>query len=179
MTEIKATIQNLSFDLNGGAILSFKLQGSDGRAVYDEYNGKDLTLKISKFSPKRSKNANAYFWELCGRLSEKLNIPKDEVYREQIRHVGVYKDFQGISVPDAKTLRTAWEMLGTGWITEQVDYDTSETVTVRCYYGSSQYNTRQMSRLIDNIVQDCEAVGINTMTPQELSLLKSEWEAVK
>ena len=32
-----------------------------------------------------------------------------------------------------------------------------------------------MSRLIDNVVQDCQAVGIETKTPDELALLKSRW----
>ena len=34
---------------------------------------------------------------------------------------------------------------------------------------------KQMSRLIDNVVQDCQAVGIETKTPDELALLKSRW----
>jgi hypothetical protein len=33
-----------------------------------------------------------------------------------------------------------------------------------------------MSRLIDLIVQDCKAVGIETMTPAELSRLCEEWQ---
>ena len=79
--------------------------------------------------------------------------------------------------PDlAKTLRTAWERLGTGWVTEQVDYDQAgEKVTVRCYYGSSQYDTKRMSRLIDNLVQDCKALGIPTDTPEEIEKIKSLW----
>ena len=40
------------------------------------------------------------------------------------------------------------------------------------YYGSSTYDSKQMARLIDNIVQDCKAVGVETATPQELARLK-------
>jgi hypothetical protein len=40
------------------------------------------------------------------------------------------------------------------------------------YYGSSTYNTAQMSLLIDHLVQDAKALGIETMTPQELEALK-------
>jgi len=50
-----------------------------------------------------------------------------------------------------------------------------ENVIIRCYYGSSQYNTKQMSRLISNTVQDCQAVGINTMTPNEIAEMLSLW----
>lgn len=67
-------------------------------------------------------------------------------------------------------------MLGTGWITEQVDFEADgDHVRVRRYYGSSTYNTRQMSRLIDNLVQDCKAVGVETLTPAELARLKGAW----
>ena len=40
------------------------------------------------------------------------------------------------------------------------------------YYGSSTYDTQQMSLLIDHIVQDAKALGIETMTPAELEALK-------
>jgi hypothetical protein len=33
-----------------------------------------------------------------------------------------------------------------------------------------------MSQLIDNLVQDCKALGIETMTPEKLSLLKEAWQ---
>ena len=75
---------------------------------------------------------------------------------------------------------TAWGKLGTGWISEIVDYATDgEKVIVRTYYGSSQYDTKRMSRLIDNIVQDCKAVGVETLTPLELDRLKEAWSCEK
>lgn len=46
---------------------------------------------------------------------------------------------------------------------------------IRSYISSSDYDTEQMSRLIDMVVQDCKAEGIETMTPQELDALKSRW----
>ena len=44
------------------------------------------------------------------------------------------------------------------------------------WYGSSTYDTLQMSRLIDAIAEDCREAGIETMTPQQLDALKSRWE---
>jgi hypothetical protein len=35
-----------------------------------------------------------------------------------------------------------------------------------------------MSRLIDAVVEDCKAVGIETMTPAELDALVSRWGEV-
>ena len=49
-------------------------------------------------------------------------------------------------------------------------------MNVILYYGSSTFDTRQMSRLIDNLIQDAKAVGIETMPPDKLAALLGEWE---
>jgi hypothetical protein len=49
---------------------------------------------------------------------------------------------------------------------------------IRAYYGSSTYNTKQMSRLIDAIVEDCKEMDIETLTPRELDAMKSRWGEV-
>lgn len=141
-----------------------------------------VTIKIEKYREKRSLNANSYMWILCSKLAEERSkdgerVTKEDVYRDEISQLNIYKDFENLSPEDAKTLQTAWSMLGTGWITEQVDFmPDGENVIIRCYYGSSKYNTKQMSKLLDNIVQDCQALGIETKTPNQLAELISLWK---
>ena len=48
-------------------------------------------------------------------------------------------------------------------------------MTVRAYYGSSTYNTRQMSRIIDAAVEEAKGMGIETLRPEEIARLKEEW----
>ena len=43
---------------------------------------------------------------------------------------------------------------------------------IRC---SSDFDKQQMSHLIDNCIQDCRAVGVETMPPDKIALLKEEW----
>lgn len=45
-------------------------------------------------------------------------------------------------------------------------------------YGSSQYNTKQMTRLIRSVAEECKAQGIETMTPEELAGLMDRRQAV-
>ena len=67
-------------------------------------------------------------------------------------------------------------MLGTGWPTEEVDYQQDgDGVVVRAYYCSSRYNAKQMSRIIDMAVQDAKSLGIETLTPDELARMNIEW----
>lgn len=186
MIELTGKIESLNVDfVTDKAKLTLEInEKAQVTQAFDElHECEKLSVKIDKFREKRSLDANSYFWLLCGKLADKLTdedvqYTKDDIYIKAIKEIGVYKDFQNLSPSDAKTLRHAWEMLGTGWITEQVDYmQDGENVVVRCYYGSSQYNTKQMSRLIDNVVQDCQAVGIETRTPQEIESMLALWDS--
>lgn len=134
---------------------------------------KTYTCELKEFRRKRSKNANDYCWVLCEKLAQALHMEKDDVYRDQIKSVGVFKDFH-LNEAEEKSFCTAWGMLGTGWVTERVDFS-GDMVTVRAYYGSSRYNTKQMARLLDHLIQDCSACGIETITPKEAALLLDDW----
>lgn len=176
-------LKDVTFTRSGEQIISFSTK-TDFTVQFDALKDCDVDVKIKKHRKKRSADANAYCWVLCQKLAEKLSendpkMTKDEVYRLAISKVGIFKDFCGLAESDAKTLRHAWEMLGTGWITEQVDYSPDgDAVTVRCYYGSSTYNTKQMSRLIDYLVEDCKELGIETLPPDELRRLYAQVDAL-
>lgn len=174
-------LKDLTFTRTGEQIISIAVK-SDVSELFDELKDCDVDIEIERYRDKRSLSANNYCWTLCGKIADKLadddiRNNKDSVYREAIRQIGIYKDFHDLDPEEAKTLRIAWKSIGTGWITEQVDYSQDgDKVTIRCYYGSSQYNTKQMSRLIDNLKQDCEALGIPTETPEETAKRLSLWE---
>lgn len=178
---IQGRLKDLTFGRNGEQLITLTVPHDDFRGEFDRLKDYELDITIKKHRKRRSLDANAYCWVLCKKLADTLSdsgalTTKDDIYRNAIREIGIYKDFSNLSASDAKTLQTAWEMLGTGWVTEQVDYSQDgSTVTMRCYYGSSQYNTKQMSRLIDYLVQDCQAVGIETKTPAQIAELMSLW----
>ena len=133
-------------------------------------------LECAKKKRKRSLDANAYLWVLLSKLAVVLETTKEELYRLYIRRMGIFKDYH-LTEDEAKSFQVAWSMLGTGWLTEQVDFThDGERFVIRAYYGSSRYNTKQMSRLIDEVVRDCKAQGIETMTSDELSVLLDRWE---
>lgn len=138
-------------------------------------------IEIKEHREIRSQNANKYMWVLCQKIAEKLteeqNIThtKEDVYRSSIRDIGVYKDNEFDEIT-SKTFRTAWEKLGTGWITEQVDFSSDgNNLVIRFYYGSSTYNTKQMSKLINNLVEECKEYGIETLPPEELKSMLESW----
>lgn len=179
-----ATAARWSID-DAGAWVSFRCNDArQARAAAETVQtGKVYDVEVKQHRDKRSKNANDLLWEMCTQLAAALSkagkVTALEVYRDHIKAIGIAKDFT-LTQDEAKTLRYLWEQQGSGWITEQLDYaPDGDSVKVRCYYGSSTYNTRQMSRLIDSVMQDCAAVGIDTRPPEEIALLKQEWQGAK
>ena len=104
---MKARIVDFSVDLmSRRQKLTLELDG-DFRHQFDKLNGKDLEFSLKTYRKKRSLTANAYAWELIGKLAEALNLPPVDIYRNAIKRVGIYKDFSGLSEGDAKTLKAA------------------------------------------------------------------------
>lgn len=169
-------LQDLSFTREGKQRLTLELDG-DFRESFDKLKDKPVEVEVKRWRKRRSLDANAYFWVLCGKLAEALSQPKapvsrEAVYREAIRNIGGNCETVCVLEAAAEKLRQGWEHNGLGWVTDTIPSKLPGCVNVLLYYGSSTYDTAQMSRLIDNIVQDCRAVGVETLTRSEPGRLK-------
>ncbi len=147
----------------------------------DEFNklqNEELVdIEIVKHREKRSLDANAYCWVLCKKIADVLRITKEEVYAKAIHEVG---KFEILPIKDeaVDTFIKAWSSKGIGWICEVLNKSKLDGYTnVIAYYGSSIYDTKEMSVLIDNIVQEAKQLEIETMNPKELEELMSMWGA--
>ena len=140
------------------------------------YHFKPGEYTITKTRKKRSLDANAYMWVLIGKIAAAVGLPPDEVYRNAIRDAGVYTPLP-IRNDAVSDFARNWRTAGAGWFVDVLDDSKLKGYKlVRAYFGSSTYDTRQMSRLIDYVVQDAKALDIETMTERELSLLKEGWK---
>lgn len=137
---------------------------------------KPLQAEITQVKKKRSLNANSYAWLLMDKIAKVIRSTKEEVYRKAIREVGVFTDI-AVKTEGYNKLKMEWERKGIGYLTEIIS-ETSFIVDCRMYYGSSAYNSKEMSRLIEWIVEEAEELEIETMTPKDRSLLIEEWEHV-
>lgn len=180
MLEFKSTIQDVSIDFATGNP-KITLVVEQNRAFADKLNnltGKDLNIKMSRYKERRSKSANAYMWELIGKLRDELQktdgkIDKEEIYQSYIKHYGKSVDYE-LPNDAVKAMTSVWTAFGLGWFTEKVDEGDEKSI-IRFYYGSSSYGKKRMSRLIDAVIQDCKQLGIETMTPDEIAEMKARW----
>ena len=185
MIEVSGTYERLSFRPDGDAEITFRiparLRGSlmSGIDKILESGVKDLCIKVGRKRKKRSLDANDYCWVLCTKISEKLldskvTVTKEDVYRKHIRLVGVYEPL-ALREDAVGRFTEEWAKRGTGWLTEVVDSKMNGCKKVFAYYGSSTYDTKEMARLIESIIQDCMALGIETLPQAELDSLLNQW----
>lgn len=136
---------------------------------------KEYVILIKEHKQKRSLNANAYFWKLCGDLSAVTRVPMKEIYRSYIKEIGGNFDIICIQDKALDHFRRIWEEGHIGRFTEIADSKLQGCTNVVVYYGSSDYDTACMSRLIDMLVEDCKEQGIPTYNQEELEKLYQEW----
>ena len=136
--------------------------------------GERLTVTVNRYRRRRSLNANAYLWKLCDEIARAVQSTKEDVYRRGIRACGVFESI-AIRKEAAERFRTAWEQKGVGWVAEMAGQDMTRAY-INAYYGSSTYDTEEMARVIDWAVNEAEGLGIDTLTPNERSLMLEEWK---
>ena len=145
------------------------------QTAYKIEAGKDYD--IVPHQKKRSLDANAYAWVLIGKISAALGIPAEEVYRQAISSSGDPKaDLICISEEAAPAFIKTWEFNHLGRRCEQFPSSTPGYVKIRCIYGSSDFSRKEMNTLIDVLIQDAEALGIETMPPDKLERLLTSWK---
>lgn len=130
-----------------------------------------LSIKAVKHRNKRSLDANAYCWVILQKIAEVLHQDKWNVYLEMLGKYGVFTHI--IVKPNVvDKVKEEWRTvkeLG------EVSVNGMTGIQLQCYFGSSTYNTKEMSVLIDGIVYEAKELGIETLPPDELERMKVEW----
>lgn len=175
MILIKGRIIDFSIGFNKKQRVTLELDG-DFRETYDELKTCDIDAEIKKFRERRSLDANAYAWVLMEKLALATNILKTDIYRNTIRKISGVSETVCVQDAALERLCSGWEHNGKGWQAEKFPSKIEGCTNVTLYYGSSTYDTAQMSRLISQIVEDCQERGIETMTPMELARLTEGWK---
>lgn len=126
-------------------------------------------VKIVKHREKRSNNANSYLWELCTQIGNIMNLSKNEVYLQMLKDYG-----QSMLIPVKKGNKP------NGFI-KYYEFECSSQLNgkdadwYKCYIGSSEYNTKEMSILLEGVVQEAKNLGIKTKDDIELERMIDKW----
>ena len=142
-------------------------------------NENKLFIELKKWRKKRSLDANSYCWTLCDKIAKELCkdgtiVTKEDVYKDAILQIGSFEPF----IVQEKTymnFKRIWEKQGLGFLVQEVSKK-DKCIKVNGYYGSSTYNTKEMSLLIECIVELAKTLNIETKPQSEIDSLLKEWD---
>ena len=153
-----------------------RLKTADPSARKFTYQFKAGDYDITKAKRRRSLDANAMAWKLIHDIAGEVGISPEEVYRDAVRNIGGVSDVICIM---EKAKDSFIRVFTAGHIGRQVQEMPSKLegcVTLVCTYGSSDYSVQQMTQFIDNLLQDCAALGIETPEEARINSLLEEWD---
>ena len=182
--EAKGTLKDVSMGWKTGRMrLTFELE-TDISSSIDKLKDKPLRITVKQWREKRSLDANAYYWVLLSRLAEAAGISKPRAHNLMLRRYGQNLMIAGqmafLVVPDTtEAEETALEaetfhIRPTSQVKQGKDGKAYRTYTVLA--GSSTYDTKEMSELINGLVAECKEQGIETLPPEELARMMAEYE---
>jgi hypothetical protein len=160
--------------------ISLLLDTNDINVVEELKNENKLNIELKKWYKKRSIDANSYCWVLCDRIAKELSndgqvVTKEDVYKDAILQIGSFEPF----IAQEKTFdnfKRVWEKQGLGFLVQEISRK-DKCVKVHCYYGSSTYDSKEMSLLIQLLVDLAKTLNIETKTQSEIESLLSSWDS--
>jgi hypothetical protein len=165
------------WDYEGKQKIFFRAEANEGLRTFLDNMKPDRTyeVEVKEWHDRRSRDANAYFWQITSKIAEAIGSTKEDVYREIIRDVGVFEIVPVREDAVEQWIRN-WTSGGLGRVSEVMgDSKLNGYVKTINYFGSSCYDTSQMGNLINRAVEEAKSLGIETMTPKEIERLKGLW----
>lgn len=135
----------------------------------------DKLFEIKEHNNKRSLNANSYAWVLCREIANVIGATKEDVYKNIIKNVGEF-EVVPIRRDAVEKFIKIWRGKGLGWLCDVKPSKFEGFVNVTIYYGSSVYDTKQMSRLINSLVEDARMLGIVTLDDMKIQELLDKYD---
>jgi IS1 family transposase len=139
--------------------------------IYDELKDEELDITIKKHRLKRSLNANALLWECLGRIASELRTDKWEIYLKMLKRYGKYT-YICVKPNAVEAVKTQWrecEELG------EIMINGEKSMQLICYFGSSTYDSKEFSTLLDGVISEMQEMGINTPSDDELERALEIW----
>lgn len=159
----------------------------DFRQAYEELKNFDkLSLEIKPYRRRRSLDANAYYWALLTKLAKILRVSNPELHNDLLSKYGFEEIVDGerltAAVPDTDAAhKTVMESRVYHLRPTSDVWMGNDGVMYRTYImvrGSSTYDTAEMSRLIDGLIDDCRDAGMadaEIASPEEKRILKERY----
>lgn len=133
------------------------------------YKFKAGNYEIERKKKKRSLDANAYLWKLSTEIANVLRADKESIYVDMLKKYGQSDVVSVLSTVDVKGYFKYYDEFGKGYVNGK------EFTHYRVYKGSSEYDVREFSILLDGVIDEAKNLDIEVISERERSLMLEEW----
>lgn len=139
---------------------------------------KTKKYEIKEYKKKRSNDANAYFHVLVNELARYYSTPDSEMkIKMNLQYGTIAKDSNGnsvgVKIPQGTDITQFYDYAK--WFGE-CEENGIRFDKYLFYKRTHTLDTKEMSQLINGVVQECQDVGIETKTKAEINSLLKQWE---
>lgn len=134
-----------------------------------------LSITAKKYRQKRSLDANGMLWACLGELAATLHTDKWEVYLQMLKRYGKYT-YICVKPNVVESMKMQWrecEVVG------DININGKEAVQMLCYFGSSTYDTKEFSVLLDGVISEMKEIGLQPPPTQEMQRALDQWERMQ
>lgn len=173
--ETRGKLINVVRDIMSGKLnVTFQIDSEPIDELNDLATLDKVDITAKKHKKKRSLDANAYAWVLMTKIANHPDVKssKEEVYEDMLQKYGFLdEDEEGYIVI---TLKESIDIsrIGGHWKYYKGNGKFNSYLSIK---GSSQYNTAEMAHFINQIVDECKGLGIETIPPRELEEMLKRW----
>lgn len=174
------TITDISIDFKTRkSKISLLLDTKETEIVEQLKNENKLNIDLKKYRKKRSLDANAYCWVLCDKIAKELCkdgtvVTKEKIYQDSILQIGTFEPMI-IEEKAFDNFKRIWSKQGLGFLVQEVSKK-DKCIKIHCYYGSSTYDSKEMSLLIELLVDLAKSLNIETKSQKEIDSLLGSWD---
>ena len=131
-----------------------------------------LSIQVKKYRNKRSLDANAYLWVLLQKIAEVVKSDRWSIYQEMLQKYS--REFTFVICKE-KAVDKLKELYRTCIDLGEVSVNGKQGHQVQVFFGSSTFDSKAMSVLIEGVISECKELGIETIPPDEIERMVNEW----
>ena len=158
----------------GKIIIEFELNEEPTEAINNIASCEKLSITAKKYRQKRSLDANALLWACIGEIANSMNPPADkwDVYLMMLKRYGKYT-YICVKQNVVEAMKAQWrecEVVG------DIEINGKKAVQMLCYFGSSTYDTKEFSVLLEGVISEMKEMGLETPASEDMRRALEQWE---
>lgn len=135
-----------------------------------------VKITTAQWREPRSKDANAYFHVLSDKLADEMRMSKPRMKNYLLYLYGQRQRDEKGKLVVIKTNAPESQIVERSDIHMWFYRDSEDGVPLYIMLENSRfYDSKQMSILIDGVIEQCRQIGVETLSPKEIQRLKDAW----